>query len=70
MLVERERIGQEGSRLPFGYYLEKDADLLTVVPMARSRQRAQDRQRSVRRHPSLAHHDRFDLTLTLWEDAD
>jgi hypothetical protein len=24
MLVERERIGQRGSRLPFGYYLEKD----------------------------------------------
>jgi hypothetical protein len=40
MLVERERIGQEGSRLPFGYYLEKDADLLTVVPMARSRPRS------------------------------
>jgi hypothetical protein len=51
---------QEKSKLPFGYYLERDADLLTLR-RADGSFVAAFRARGV---------DFIEVELTLWEDAD
>lgn len=61
MQVERERIEQqEKSKLPFGYYLERDADLL-ILRRTDSSFVAAFSARGV---------DHFEVELTVWEDAD
>jgi hypothetical protein len=61
LLVEREQIDQqERSKLPFGYYLERDADLLILRRSDRTFVAAFS-ARGV---------DFFEVELTVWEDAD
>jgi hypothetical protein len=57
MLVDRERIG---SKLPFGYYVERESDLL-LLRRADGTLVAAFRARDV---------DLFEVELTVWEDAD
>ena len=61
MLLERARTEEyrERSKLPFGYYLERDADLLTL-------RRADG---SFAAALSARGMDPFEDELTLWEDA-
>jgi hypothetical protein len=61
MQVVRELIEQqEGSKLPFGYYLERDADLLILRRSDTSFVAAF----------SASGFDAFEVELTMWEDAD
>jgi len=61
VLIEGERIKQqERSKLPFGYCLERDADLL-ILRRTDSSFVAAFSARGV---------DLFEVELTLWEDAD
>jgi hypothetical protein len=61
MLVERERTEQhERSGLPFGYHLERDADLL-MLRRADGSLVAAFSTRGV---------DFFEVEATVWEDAD
>ena len=61
MLVGHENIdGYDGFWLPFGYYLERDADLLIL--------RRPDC--SVVAALSAVGADPFEVELALWEDAD
>ena len=52
--------GHDGLRLPFGYYLEREADLLLL-------RRADD---SVVAAFSARGADLFEVELAVWEDAD
>jgi hypothetical protein len=61
MLVESERIEQhEGSKLPFGYFLEHDPDLLILHRSDGSFVAAFSARGA----------DPFEIELTVWEDAD
>jgi hypothetical protein len=61
VLVEHESIDEHnGFRLPFGYYLERDADLLIL--------RRPDRS-VVAAYGALGV-DLFEVELAVWEDAD
>jgi hypothetical protein len=61
LLVEHESIdGQNGFGLPFGYYLERDADLLIL-------RRSDD---SLVEAFSAESVDPFEVELAVWADAD
>ena len=61
LLVEQESIdGQDGFWLPFGYYLEREADLLTL-------RRSDDSLVAKFRAEGV---DLFEVEFAVWADAD